>query len=177
MESTNDNFDRSGSRETSHSRSSSSALAIQGHQPHQAILRSMEEVGTLGSIKSGVQVFPVIPFHLSLYIAHLVQSGLKSSIMTTAAMKYVHSLAGFQNPAVDPLVTLALEGHKRITATPTLRKEPIAAIILLKLLGSHGHSNATLADLHTLFVSFISFWDFTTSLRLQGKTAPFHKTA
>ena len=111
--------------------------------------------------KSGIQVFPVIPFHLSLYIAHLVQSGLKSSaVVATSAIKYVHSLAGFQNPAVDPLVTLALEGHKRVTAAPTLRKEPITADILLKLLGSHGHSNATLADLRTLFISFISYAGF-----------------
>ena len=111
--------------------------------------------------KSGIQVFPVIPFHLSLYIAHLVQSGLKSSaVIATSAIKYVHSLAGFQNPAVDPLVTLALEGNKQVTAAPTLRKEPITADILLKLLGSHGHSNATLADLRTLFISFISYAGF-----------------
>ena len=111
--------------------------------------------------KSGIQEFPVIPFHLSLCIAHLVQSGLKSSaVMATSAIKHVHSLAGFQNPAVVPLVTLALEGHKRVTAAPTLRKEPITADILLMLLGSHGHSNATLADLRTLFISFISYAGF-----------------
>ena len=52
------------------------------------------------------------------------------------------------------------EGHKRVTAAPTLRKEPITADILLKLLGSHGHSNATLADLRTLFISFISYAGF-----------------
>ena len=155
MEPTNGIFDRSGSCETSHSRSSSSALAIQGHQHHQAILRRMEEFPDIEFVKkkkkkkvkpflgfhfghfavfiisfsaewsrltasltdldlvklatvdlpalllqskatsttkqyftewkkwelwaaskSGVQVFPVIPFHLSLYIAHLVQLGL-----------------------------------------------------------------------------------------------------
>ena len=75
-------------------------------------------------------------------------------------MKYVHSLAGFQNPAVDPLVTLTLKGHKRFTAVPMLQKEPITADILLKLLGSHGHSNATLADLRTLFISLISYAGF-----------------
>ena len=158
MESTNGIFDRSGSVKLATVDLPALLLQSKATSTTKQYFAAWKKLEIWAASKSGVKVFPVIPFHLSLYIAHLVQSGVKSSaVMATGAMKYLHSLAGLQNPSVAPFVTLALEGHKRVTAAPTLRKEPITADILLKLFGSHGHSNATLADLHTLFVSFISY--------------------
>ena len=111
--------------------------------------------------KTGVSVFPVAPFDLVLYITHLADSGAKSTADNAmAAIKYVHDLAGVDSPTVNPMVVLALQGFRRHNSAPTVRKEPITADILSKVFVAHGHVNATLSDLRTLFVIFISYSGF-----------------
>ncbi len=111
--------------------------------------------------KDGVQVFPVIPYQLSLYISHLAELGAKSAAdIAMASMKFMHSMAGLPSPTDNSMVVLALQGFKRLTASPTVRKEPITPDILSNLIIAHGHLNATLADLRVLFVIFISYAGF-----------------
>ncbi|XP_072042790.1 uncharacterized protein [Amphiura filiformis] len=113
------------------------------------------------SSKTGVRIFPVNPFHFSLYISHLAQLGAKSAAdFAMAAVKFVHSLAGLSSPTDNSMVVLALQGFKRVTAAPTVRKQPISADILAKNFVAHGHPTASLAELRTLFVIFISYAGF-----------------
>ncbi|XP_072018320.1 uncharacterized protein [Amphiura filiformis] len=113
------------------------------------------------SSKTGVRIFPVNPFHFSLYISHLAQLGAKSAAdFAMAAVKFVHSLAGLSSPTDNSMVVLALQGFKRVTAAPILRKQPISADILAKIFVAHGHPTASLAELRTLFVIFISYAGF-----------------
>ena len=113
------------------------------------------------STKSSVAVFPVDPFHFSLYIADLVKTGCKSvADSAAAAVKWVHSLAGLPSPTDNSMVKIALQAFKRKTASPPVRKEPITSETLLKLYESHGHPQANLADLRILFVCFISYAGF-----------------
>ena len=113
------------------------------------------------SSKQGISVFPVAPFELALYIAHLADSGAKSTADNSmAAIKYVHNLAGLDSPTDDPIVKLALQGFRRHNSAPTVRKEPIDADVLSKVFAAHGHDNATLSDLRILFVIFISYSGF-----------------
>ena len=108
-----------------------------------------------------IQVFPVAPFHLSLYLAHLASTGPKSvADPTIAAIKWVHSLAGFPSPTDDPMVKTALQGFKRLHSSPTSRKLPITPHILREIWKVHGQPNASLADLRILFISFISYAGF-----------------
>ena len=110
----------------------------------------------------GVEAFPADPYHLALYIAHLsTTSGAKTAAdAVSACVKWVHSLAGLPSPTDDCMFRLALQGYNRTHTTPITRKEPITPEILEKLLVSHGHSTATLLDLRTLFVCFISYAGF-----------------
>ena len=108
-----------------------------------------------------ISVFPVTPFHLSLYLAHLASTGPKSAAdPTIAAVKWIHGLAGFSSPTDNPMVKNALQGFKRIHSSPTARKLPITPQILREIWKSHGQAHATLADLRILFISFISYAGF-----------------
>ena len=106
------------------------------------------------SSKSNVTIFPVSSLHFPIYIAHLAATtGLKSvADSTTAAVKWVHSLANLPSPTDSIMAKTALQGFKRLNATPTTRKEPITPDILEGILASHGHSEANLADLRLLFM-------------------------
>ncbi|XP_030844181.1 uncharacterized protein LOC115925113 [Strongylocentrotus purpuratus] len=111
--------------------------------------------------KKGVSVFPVQSFHLFLYISHLATTGMKSlADSATAAIKWVHNLAGLHSPTDNPMVKLALQGFKRATSSPTLRKHPITPDILMKIYEKYGHDHASLADLRVLFACFISYAGF-----------------
>lgn len=111
--------------------------------------------------KHGIPVYPASPFHFALYITHLRESGAKSSaVRASAAAKFVHDLAGLCSPCDNPMVRLALDGHKRATATPTVRKEPISPEILRKIYDMYGKPDAGLWNLRTLFVIFISYAGF-----------------
>ena len=113
------------------------------------------------SSKSNVPIFPVSSFHFSIYIAHLATTGLKSvADSTTAAVKWVHSLANLPSPTDSIMAKTALQGFKRLNATPTTRKEPITPDILEGILASHGHSSANLADLRLLFICFVAYAGF-----------------
>ena len=116
-------------------------------------LRSWNKWEAWASSKTGVPVFPVQPFHLSLYISHLATTGMKSlADSASAAMKWTHSLAGLPSPTENPLVKIALQGFKRTTSSPVSRKEPISPDILMKIMDKYGHVHASLSDLRVLLV-------------------------
>ncbi len=111
--------------------------------------------------KPDIVTYPVDPFHLSLYISHLATTGKKSvADSAIAAIKWAHNAGGLPSPTDNPMVKMALQGHKRLTAAPTTRKQPITPQILAQLVSSHGHKNATLFDLRTLFVILTSYAGF-----------------
>ena len=106
--------------------------------------------------KNRIHTIPAAPFHLTLYIIHLsATSEAKTAADAFAAsIKWVHSRAPISYG--HPMFKLALQGYKRLHATPVKRKEPISSNILEKLLVSHGHPTATLTDLRTLFICLIT---------------------
>ena len=135
-----------------------SAKATSTTKKYQASWKKWE---TWASSKSEVSTFPVSPFHFSLYISHLAATGPKSiAVSVAAAVSWAHSLAGIPSPTSNSMVKTALQGFKRLRSTPTVRKEPITSDTLIKIFGSHGHSNADLADLRVLFICFVSYAGF-----------------
>ena len=101
------------------------------------------------SSKIDVPVFPVDPIHFSLYIAHLATTGPKTiAESVAAAVKWVHSLTALPSPTDNMMVKTAMQGFKIMT--------------------SHGHPNATLADLRVLFVCFVSYAGFLRFNDLSG---------
>ena len=69
-------------------------------------------------------------------------------------------MAGLPSPTDNPMVKIALQSFKRLTATATQRKEPITPTILAAIMDIHGHSEATLADLRIVFVCLVSYAGF-----------------
>ena len=94
---------------------------------------------TWASSKAGTVVFPVNPYQLTLYITQLATTGPKSiAESATAAIKWVHSLAGLPSPTNNPMVKTALQGFKRLHSSAPIRKEPITPDILSKVMDRHG---------------------------------------
>ena len=113
------------------------------------------------STKREVCVFPVNPFHLSLYLNYLVQKS--ASIAPVEQMVYaiswVHSIAVKDDPTEHALVKQVFAGAKRILAQPTSKKEPTAEI-LQALVTKFGNEEARLADICTLTICLLSFAGF-----------------
>ena len=82
----------------------------------------------------------------------------------------MHGLAGLPSPTRAPTVLLALEGYKRATASPVIRKSPISPDTLKKIYAAHGHADASLNDLRILFISFIAYAGFLRFDDLKGIT-------
>ena len=97
--------------------------------------------------------YRIDPYHFSLYISHLAATGPKSaSASVAAAVNWAHNWAQVCHPQQ---ITIWLKS--RLHYSPTIRKEPVTPDILVKLLASHGHPNATLADLRTLLFCLFCF--------------------
>lgn len=107
-----------------------------------------------------IQTFPVAPYHLALYIADLSSKKAKTvADSAAAAISWAHNIAGIQSPTNNPIVRSALQGFRRLHASPTVRKEPITPAILECLLENHGQT-ASLTDLRILFICFLSYAGF-----------------
>ncbi|XP_071501408.1 uncharacterized protein [Diadema antillarum] len=124
--------------------------------------------------KSEVPSFPVQAYHLCLYLCHLssVNGAKTAADLLVASVKWAHNLAGLPSPTDDPMVKTTVQGYYRIHSFPVCRKEPVTPEILSNLLASHGHLNASLADLRILFVCFVSYAGF---LRFDDLSRPRRK--
>lgn len=80
-------------------------------------------------------VFPAQVHHVALYLQHLAEALESKSAAEEAvnALTWVHSLAGVEPPASNPLVRATLEGIQRMLAKPVQKKEPITSSMLAKL--------------------------------------------
>ncbi|XP_071483023.1 integrase/recombinase xerD homolog [Diadema antillarum] len=129
--------------------------------------------------KPEVPTFPVQAYHLCLYLCHLssVNGAKTSADSLVASVKWAHNLAGLPSPTDDPMVKTAVQGYYRIHLSPICHKEPVTPEIPSNLLASHGHLNASLADLRILLVCFVSyagFLRFNDLSRLRRKDCTTH---
>ncbi|XP_072021557.1 uncharacterized protein [Amphiura filiformis] len=83
----------------------------------------------------GKSKIPADPYYVSLYLIHVSHSANTPApiLKATAAISWAHKLAGSSDPCLSPIVKNAAEGLKRKLASPTVKKEPITAEILVKV--------------------------------------------
>ena len=109
-----------------------------------------------------VQAFPASPLGISLYLNDLrKESGSKSAMEAAVyGLKWVHEMAGLDNPTDHPLVRSVLEGAHRQLGKPINKKEPVTVEMLQKLVEQFGGSGASLSDIRSLALCLLAFSGF-----------------
>ena len=75
-------------------------------------------------------------------------------------LKWVHEMAGLDNPTDHPLVRSVLEGARRQLGKPINKKEPVTVEMLQKLVQQFGGSGASLSDIRSLALCLLAFSGF-----------------
>ena len=114
-------------------------------------------------ITNGVSVLPNSRHDVARYFLHLRNTGSPFSTIETAfyAIKW-HidcSPLASNNPCDTKFLKLLLDGMKRFSSRPVVRKEPITAEMLHKIVLQFGHSNK-LTDIRMCAILLISFAGF-----------------
>ena len=106
-----------------------------------------------------LQVFPVKPMYLALYIQHLSRSASSIAPIDTAiySIRWAHSLADISSPSESFLVKSAVEGFRRKLAKPKSPKEPISSEDLAKLVADKGGKDASIYDIRLICICLLSF--------------------
>ena len=75
----------------------------------------------------GLTVFPASPFHVAIYLRHLLTEAKTASPLESAvhSITWFHQLGGEPSPSDHPLVKSILAGAQRLLAHQTSKKEPI----------------------------------------------------
>jgi len=80
--------------------------------------------------------FPADPFHVALYLQHLIEQSQSSSVINSAfySIKWAHDMAGVPSPTDNPVVEAVRSASKRILGTTTVnRKEAISSDLIHKI--------------------------------------------
>ena len=110
----------------------------------------------------GLTVFPASPFHLAIYLRHLMTEARTASPLESA----VHSIAWFHqlgcepSPSDHPLVKSILAGAQRLLAHQTTKKEPITVSQLEQLVACKADSMASLYNIRSVIICLLAFAAF-----------------
>lgn len=105
-----------------------------------------------------LQVFPVKPVDLALYIQHVANHSISPAPIDTAiyGIRWAHMLAGVISPTDSSFIKTVVEGCRRALAKPKVPKEPISVDALSKLVMDKG-ANPSMYDMRLLFICLVSF--------------------
>ena len=107
-------------------------------------------------------VLPADEIYVSLYLQYLMQSAKHYSTIEAAcyAIKWAHSLAGFEDPCASDIVKCIVEASKRKLNRPIQKKEPMNANIMISLFKKFGGTNSSLKNLRLLAMCFLAYSGF-----------------
>ena len=105
----------------------------------------------------GLTVFPVSPFHIAVYLRHLMIEAKKKAVHS---ISWFHQLGGEPSPSDHPLEKSTLAGAQRFLARQTIKKEPIAVSQLEQLVASKADSVASLYNIRSVVVCSLPFAAF-----------------
>ena len=110
----------------------------------------------------GLTVFPASPFHLAIYLRHLMTEARTASPLESAvhSIAWFHQLGGEPSPSDHPLVKSVLAGAQRLLAHPTTKKEPITVSQLEQLVACKADSMASLYNIRSVLICLLAFAAF-----------------
>ena len=115
-----------------------SALSLKSTKSYNCNLTQFQEF--VKNLPSQYQVGPPNPGHITLFIAHLYNSGLSSATISSklSSLSYYFKLMGWDDHVQDFLVQKALSGVKKLNPSVDTRL-PITLSILELLIKNTGH--------------------------------------
>ena len=108
-----------------------------------------------GNDKLNGKAFPASPFHVALYLQHLIEETHSPSVVDSAfyGLKWAHDVAGIPSPTDDPIVEAVRTASKRVLGTSVLsRKEPISATLIHDIINKSDLGNPVELQNVTMYV-------------------------
>ena len=100
-----------------------------------------------------------------MFFSHLTSIGVSASVIETiySALKWVHDIAGVANPMTNPFVKTVVEGAKRETAKPAVKKTPISKDVLTACCQKYASCNELpiRRDISIALLLFAGFFRFS----------------
>ena len=129
--------------------------------------------------KAEVQVFPIKAAHLALYLQHVREVTQSKAAVEEAvnAANWMHELAGIPIVGEAPVVSVTLNGLRRMLAKPVAKKAPVTPEMLARLCESVG-AGAPLTDVRTVamcLLAFAAFLRFDELVKLRACDLVFEK--
>lgn len=116
-------------------------------------------------------VFPAKPFHVALYLQHLIEQSHSPSVIDSAfyGIKWAHSMAGIPSPTDNPIVGAVRAASKRILGTGIVnRKEPISSSVIHDVISHSNLENPVeLRNITWYVLSFAGFFRFDDVSRIR----------
>ena len=106
----------------------------------------------------GLTVFPASPFHLAIYLRHLMTEATTASPLESAvhSIAWFHHLGGEPSPSDHPLAKSILAGAQRLLAHETTKKEPITVSQLEQLVACKADSMASLYNIRSVIICLLA---------------------
>ncbi|CAG2239813.1 unnamed protein product [Mytilus edulis] len=99
---------------------------------------------------------------VAVYISGLVQQSVSESVLLAHfySIKWYHDFNLVCNPCEDKLIQMMIEGAKRILSKPVLKKEPITADHLQKIVDKIGSDRAHLPNVRICAMMLVGYAGF-----------------
>ena len=110
----------------------------------------------------GLTVFPASPFHVAIYLCHLMTEAKTASPLESAvhSISWFNQFGGEPSPSDHPLVKSIVAGAQRLLAHQTTKKEPITVSQLEQLVASKADSMASLYNIRSVVICLLAFAAF-----------------
>ena len=123
--------------------------------------------------------FPADPFHVALYLQHLLEQAQSPSAIDSAfyGIKWAHDMAGVPSPTDNSVVENVRSAAKRILGTAAVnRKEPISSDLIREIVSrAHLDNPVDLRNVTMYVLCFTGFFRFDDISRVRRSDIAFHE--
>ena len=123
--------------------------------------------------------FPADPFHVALYLQHLIEQAQSPGMVDSAfyGIKWAHDMAGVPSPTDNPVVENVRSAAKRILGTAAInRKEPVSSNLIHKIVSHANLDNPVDLRNVTIYVlCFTGFFRFDDISRVRRSDISFRE--
>ena len=123
--------------------------------------------------------FPADPFHVALYLQHLLEQVQSPSVIDSAfyGIKWAHDMAGLPSPTDNSVVENVRSAAKRILGTAAVnRKEPISSDLIREIVSQANLDNPVdLRNITMYVLCFTGFFRFDDISRVRRSDIAFHE--
>ena len=119
-------------------------------------------------VRNTVNYSPASVASVAIYISGLVQQSVSESVLLAHfySIKWFHDFYLLENPCDNKLIHMMIEGSKRILGRPVIKKEPITALYLEKIVRQFGADRKHLPNVRICTMMLVAFAGFLRYIEL-----------